>query len=109
MSEIQLLPTDHPFPNGVAAQDIAALGALLSGHGLSKTQVQGLMARIQKMSEQLVIVSLSEVLEDVRRIQEGRLWRIIQLIQAMPSMGGYVNRNAVLTTIHTVAAETPRQ
>lgn len=107
--EVQHYPTPQPPPNGVNAQDIAALGALLAGHGLSRIQVQGLIARIQKVSEQLAIMSLAEILEDVRKIQEARLWRIINFVQSMPSMGGYVSKNSVVNYIHTVTAETPRQ
>ncbi|HEY6075006.1 MAG TPA: hypothetical protein VIV15_16910 [Anaerolineales bacterium] len=107
--EIQQHPFTMPPPDGVDAQDIAALGALLAGHGLSRIQVRGLLARIQKVSEQLAIMSLAEILEDVRKIQEARLWRIINFVQAMPSVGGYISRASIVNYIHTVTAETPRQ
>lgn len=108
MNEVQIRHMEQT-PNGVGAQDIAAMGALLAGHGLSRMQVQGLLARIQKVSEQLAITSISEILEDVRRIQEARMWRIISFIQSMPGVGGYVNKNTIISFIHTVNSETPRQ
>lgn len=107
-SEVQL-QYQPSAPNGVSAQDIASLGALLAGHGLSRIQVQGLIARIQKVAEQLAVMSLADILDDVRKIQEARLWRIINFVQSMPSMGGYVSKNSVINYIHTVTAETPRQ
>jgi uncharacterized protein YkvS len=109
MSDIQIRHQEPASPSGVNAQDIAAFGALLAGHGLSRQQVLGLVARIQKVSEQLAITSLAEILEDVRKIQEARMWRIINFVQTVPGVGGYVNKNAVINYIHAVNAETPRQ
>lgn len=108
MNEIQVRQQNQP-PNGVAAQDIAALGALMAGHGLSQKQVLGLVARIQKVAEQVAIANVAEILEDVRKIQEARMLRIINFVQALSGMGGYVSRNAVISYIHAVNAETPRQ
>ena len=107
MTEIQVRPIDPP--TSTSAQDIAALGALLTSAGLTKLQVQSLVARIQKVSEQVALITLNETLEDIRKIQESRIWRIISLIQALPAFGGYINKNSVLMAVQTVAAETPRQ
>jgi hypothetical protein len=107
VTEVQVRPIDPP--TSTSAQDIAALGALLTSAGLTKLQVQSLVARIQKVSEQVALITLNETLEDIRKIQESRIWRIISLIQALPSMGGYINKNSVLMAVQTVASETPRQ
>lgn len=108
MTEVQIRPID-PVPNGTTAQDIAALGALLTSAGLTKLQVQSLVARIQKVSEQVALISLNETLEDIRKIQEARIWRIISMVNTLQSYGGYINKNAVIMAIQSVAAETPRQ
>lgn len=107
MTEINAHVVDRP--NGTAAQDMAALGALLTSAGLTKLQVAGLVARIQKTAEQAAMQSVAEVVEDVRRIQEARFARIIQLIGSLTPYMGYVSKAGVLMIIQAVANETPRQ
>lgn len=96
-------------PDGTAAQDMAALGALLTSAGLTKLQVQGLVARIQKTAERSALESVSEVLEDIRKIQESRILRIVSLVNSLTSYGGYISKQSVLMLIHAVSNETPRQ
>lgn len=108
MTEIQVRPAEPPITS-TNVQDIAALGALLTSAGLTKLQVQSLMARIRSVAEQVAMVTLNDTLEEIRKIQEARMWRIISVVQALPTVAGHVSRNAVLLAINTVASETPRQ
>lgn len=107
MNEVEVHP--GPSPNGTSVQDIAALGALLTSAGLTRLQVQSLMARIRSVAEQVAMVSLNDTLEEIRRIQESRMLRIMQIVQSLPANLGYVRRDAVLMAINTVMTETPRQ
>ena len=91
------------------AQDIASLGAILAGHGLDQMQVQGLVARMQKLGVQVALGALPEMLEDIRRIQEARIWGAISQIQALSSMGGYIRRDQVLLILNGLSQRTPRQ
>lgn len=98
------------IPNGgINAQDIASLGAMLASHGLNQIQVQGLVARMQKLGVQVALGALPEMLEDIRRIQQGRIWEMINRVNALASMGGYVSKNQVVQILSTVASQTPRQ
>ena len=103
-SEEQYVPN-----GGINAQDIASLGAILAGHGLDQMQVQGLVARMQKLGVQVALGALPEMLEDIRRIQEARIWGAISQIQALSSMGGYVRRDQVLLILNGLSQRTPRQ
>lgn len=96
-------------PRGIQAQDLAALGAQLAGHGYTQQQVTGLLARVQKVAEQSTMMSTSEILEDLSNIQRARLVRLMGLIQAMPDKLGYISRSAVLMAIGSVMNEIPRQ
>ena len=107
MTEVLVRRNDQP--SGTTAQDIAGLGALLTSAGLTKLQVQGLVARIQKTAEQVALLTIAETLEDIRKIQEARMFRIINLVQSLQSYGGYIHRNSVLLAINGVMTETPRQ
>ena len=109
MSNDQLVQIEHVPNGGINAQDIASLGALLASNGLDQAQVQGLVARMQKLGVQVALATLPAMLEDIRRIQEARLWGAINRIQALPSVGGYVNRNQVILLLTSVAQQTPRQ
>ena len=100
---------EHVPNGGINAQDIASLGAMLAGHGLDQMQVQGLVARMQKLGVQVALGALPEMLEDIRRIQESRIWGAIGQIQALSSMGPYVRRDQVLLILNSVAQRTPRQ
>jgi hypothetical protein len=99
----------HVPNGGINAQDIASLGAILAGHGLDQMQVQGLVARMQKLGVQVALGALPEMLEDIRRIQESRIWGAISQIQALSSMGGYVRRDQVLLILNGLSQRTPRQ
>jgi len=104
------VPVDMiPNGNGLSAQDIAGLGAMLTSVGLTRLQVQGIVARIQKVAAHVALTTIGEVLEDVRRIQEARLLEIISRVGAMPTMAGYVNRNHVIQIVSNTMATTPRQ
>jgi hypothetical protein len=107
-SDIQV-SVEHIPNGGINAQDLASLGAMLAAHGLNQTQVQGLVARMQKMGVQVALATLPSVLEDIRRIQEARIWEMINRIQTLPVMAGYVNRNQVVQILSTIASQTPRQ
>jgi hypothetical protein len=109
MTEVEVRSIPNQPPNGTTAQDIAALGALLTSAGLTRLQVQGLVARIQKTAEQVALMTIAETLEDIRKIQEARMYRIVSLVQSLQSVGGYVNRNSVLLAINGVMSESPRQ
>jgi hypothetical protein len=104
--EVQI---QHVPNGGINAQDIASLGAILAGHGLDQMQVQGLVARMQKLGVQVALGALPEMLEDIRRIQEARIWGAISQIQALSSMGGYVRRDQVLLILNGLSQRTPRQ
>ena len=103
------VPIEHIPNGGINAQDLATLGAMLAAHGLNQVQVQGLVARMQKMGVQVALNTLPAVLEDIRRIQEGRIWEMINRVQALASMGGFVSKNQVIQILTTVASQTPRQ
>jgi hypothetical protein len=109
MSSDLEVQVQHVPNGGINAQDIASLGAILAGHGLDQMQVQGLVARMQKLGVQVALSSLPEMLEDIRRIQQSRLWGAINQIQALSSMGPYVRRDQVLLILNGVAQRTPRQ
>jgi hypothetical protein len=98
------------IPNGgINAQDIASLGAIMAGHGLDQVQVQGLVARMQKLGVQVALGTLPELLEDIRRIQEARIWGAIAQIQALTTFGGYIRRDQVLMILNGLSQRTPRQ
>jgi nucleoside recognition membrane protein YjiH len=109
MTDVDLRIPDLAPNNTTSAQDIAALGALLTSAGMTKLQVQALMARIRTVAETVAMVTLNDTLEEIRKIQESRMWRLTNMIQAMSTVGGYVNRNSVLMAVNTVMTETPRQ
>ena len=109
MSQDLEVQVQHVPNGGVNAQDIASLGAMLAGHGLDQMQVQGLVARMQKLGVQVALGSLPDMLEDIRRIQESRIWGAINQIQALSSMGPYVRRDQVLLILNGLAQRTPRQ
>lgn len=100
---------EHVPNGGINAQDIASVGAMLASHGLNQVQVQGLIARMQKLGVQVAIGSLADILEDIRRIQEARIWEMVNRVSTMPTVGGFVNKNHVITILTTVAKQTPRQ
>lgn len=107
MSTDQMVQVQHVPNGGINAQDIASLGALLASNGLDQSQVQGLVARMQKLGVQVALATLPEMLEDIRRIQEARIWGVINRIQALPSMGGHVSRNQVILILNSL--QTQRQ
>jgi len=109
MSSDQLVQIEHVPNGGVNAQDVAAIGALLASNGLDRSQVQGLIARIQKLGVQVALGALPELLEDIRRVQEARLWGAINRIQALATIGGHVSKNQVIQILTSVAQQTPRQ
>ena len=109
MSSDLEVPVQHVPNGGINAQDIASLGAILAGHGLDQMQVQGLVSRMQKLGVQVALGALPEMLEDIRRIQESRIWGAINQIQALSSITGYVRRDHVLLILNGVAQRTPRQ
>lgn len=98
-----------PGANGINVQDVAALGAQLTALGLTKLQVQGLLAQMQKMALQTAMNTLGDVLEEVRKVQEARMWDILNRINTMPTMAGYVSRNHVVQIVTNVSSMTPRQ
>ena len=99
----------HVPNGGINAQDIASLGAMLASHGLNQLQVQGLVARMQKLGVQVALGALPEMLEDIRRIQESRIWEMINKVSNLPSMGGFVSKSQVVLILNGVAQQTPRQ
>jgi hypothetical protein len=109
MSSDQLVQIEHMANGGVNAQDVAAVGALLASNGLDRVQVTGLISQIQKLGVQVALGALPELLENIRRAQESRLWGAINRIQALPSMGGYVSKNQVIQILTSVAQQSPRQ
>jgi hypothetical protein len=109
MSQDLEVQVQHVPNGGVNATDIASLGAMLAGHGLDQMQVQGLVSRMQKLGVQVALSSLPEMLEDIRRIQESRIWGAINQIQALTTVGGYVRREQVLLILNGLAQRTPRQ
>jgi len=109
MTDVDLRIPDLAPVNTTSAQDIAALGALLTSAGMTKLQVQALIARIRTVAETVAMVTLNDTLEEIRKIQESRMYRLVGMVQALQAMGGYVNRNSVLMAINTVMTETPRQ
>lgn len=108
MSDLDVRPVEAQL-NGNSIQDIAALGALLTSAGLTKLQVQSLMARIRATAEQVAMMTLNDTLEEIRKIQESRMLRIMSIVGALPTQLGYVRRESVLMAINTVMTETPRQ
>jgi hypothetical protein len=109
MSNDQLVPVQHIPNGGINATDIASLGAILAGHGLDQMQVQGLVSRMQKLGVTVALASLPEMLEDIRRIQESRIWGAITQIQALSAVGGYIRRDQVLLILNGLSQRTPRQ
>jgi hypothetical protein len=61
------------------------------------------------VAETVAMVTLNDTLEEIRKIQESRMYRLIGMVQALQAIGGHVNRNSVLMAINTVMTETPRQ
>lgn len=108
MSDLEVA-VQHTANGGINAQEVAALGAILASHGLTGRQVEGLVVRLQKIGVQVALAAMPEVLEDIRRIQESRIWELINLVGALPTWGGYVNKQQVVQIITTVASRTPRQ
>jgi hypothetical protein len=109
MTDLEV-PVLDPNPSiALNPQDIASLGAMLTSAGLTRLQVQALMGRVQKVAAQVTLSTLSDTLEDIRQIQESRLWKIIQVVRTLPTYGGFVSRDRVIQVIQMVAAETPRQ
>lgn len=109
MSTDLQVQVEHVPNGGINAQEIASLGAILASHGLTQMQVQGLIARMQKMGVQVALGALPDMLEDIRKIQESRVWQMINMINALPTMAGYVSKNQVIQILSTVASQTPRQ
>lgn len=101
---VEILPS-----NGLTASEAASFGAILTASGLTQLQVQGIVSRIQKLAAQVAIGTVAEVLEDVRKINESRMWEIVNRIGALPTMAGYVNKNQVTQIVTEVAARSPRQ
>lgn len=109
MSNDLQVQVEHVPNGGINAQEIASLGAMLASHGLDQMQVQGLVARMQKVGVQTALAALPEFLEDIRRVQASRIWGAINQIQALSSMGGYIRRDHVLLILNAVASQTPRR
>jgi hypothetical protein len=109
MSTDLQVKVEHVSNGGINAQEIASLGAILAAHGLDQMQVQGLVARMQKLGVQVALGTLPEMLEDIRRIQESRIWGAISQVQALSSMGGYIRRDQVLLILNGLSQRTPRQ
>lgn len=109
MSQDLEVQVQHVPNGGINATDIASLGAILAGHGLDQMQVQGLVSRMQKLGVQVALGALPEMLEDIRRIQESRIWGAVNQIQALSSMGPYIRRDQVLLILNGLAQRTPRQ
>lgn len=100
------------YPNpvvGLNPQDLAGLGAMLAGHGLTQLQVQGLMSQVHQVAAQTTVAMLPKVLEDIRKIQESRFMEIVTMIRAMQNMGGYVRADRVIQAIQMVASKNPSQ
>jgi hypothetical protein len=104
-----MVQVEHMANGGVNAQDVAAVGALLASNGLDRIQVQGLISQIQKLGVQVALGALPELLENIRRAQQSRIWGAINQVQALASMGGYVSKNQVIQILTGVAQQTPRQ
>ena len=107
MTDLEVRTDDSAI--ALNTQDVAALGSMLTSHGLTRMQVQALMGRVQKVATQVTMNTLSETLEDIRAIQESRLWEVVNHIRTLPSMGGYVSRDRVIQIIQMVAMKSPRQ
>lgn len=108
-SDLDVQVNSLPGSNGINVQDVAVLGAQLTALGLTKLQVQGLLAQMQKMALQTAMNTLGEVLEEVRKVQESRMWDILNRLSTMPTMAGYVSRNHVVQIVTNVSSTTPRQ
>lgn len=110
MTDLEVVQNVDAMPgNGISPQDMASLGAMLTAAGLNRLQVQGLISRVHKVALKTTLDTLPETLDDIRQIQEARLWKIINMIRTLPVMAGYVSRDRVIQIIQQVAAETPRQ
>ncbi len=105
MNELEVV-VEHVPNGGINAQDIASLGASLAAHGLTQVQVSGLVARMQKIAVQTALAALPDTLDDIRRVNDARVWGVITQIQALSSMGGYIRRDHVVMLLNTLLRTT---
>lgn len=111
MTDLVPVQVDDNGSIGLSTQDIAALGSMLTSHGFTQMQVQALMGRVQKIAMQVTLNTLRDTLEDIRRIQEARMWEIVNQIRALPTLFGgvHVSRERVIQVIQMTAMRTPRE
>lgn len=98
-----------PSGNGLDVENVAMLGASLAGMGLEVLEVQGLLAAVHRVSLQVSINSMSDVLDKVTKVHRSRAVHIVTRINMLPSMGGYVNKLQVLNIINSVLNTSPQQ
>lgn len=103
--EYNQVPTNG---NGMEVQNIAMLGAMLAGTGLTDLEVQGLLGSVRDMALRQAMNSLPDVLNKIQRVQAARLTDILNRINSMPTMAGMVSRNHVIQIITSVLSSTPR-
>lgn len=110
-NEIEQVPVNY-LPNGnigTGVQDVAMIGAMLTGVGLTRLQVQGLIAQIQKVSMQVALTSITEILGEIQKVREAQLMDIINRLSTMPAVMGQVSKNHVVQIVSNVLSSTPRQ
>ena len=90
--------------------DLTELGGLLASAGLTQVQSRGLVAKVQQAAAQTALALAPALLEEVRKVQEARLYEVIQRVRLLPSAMGlrYVSQDRVIQIIQDVFSKTPR-
>lgn len=105
-SQVQVI--QDPPERGVNTQDLAELGAILTGMGLTTIEVRGLLGDVQQAAAQATLNMAPKFLESVRRVTESRYMEMVQRVRALPQRMGWINRDQVLQIIQDVSSRVPR-
>lgn len=108
MPQVQVQYLD-PVVN-LTPTDLTELGGILAAAGLTTVQARGLIAKVQQAAAQTALALAPSLLDEVRKVQEARLWEVIQRVRLLPNvMGtGYISRDRVIQIIQDVFSKTPR-
>jgi hypothetical protein len=90
--------------------DLTELGGMLAAAGLTTIQARGLIAKVQQAAAQTALALAPALLDEVRKVQEARLYEVISRTRLLPNvMGtGYISRDRVIQIIQDVFSKTPR-
>jgi hypothetical protein len=98
-------PVQHLTPS-----DLTELGGMLAAAGLTTIQARGLIAKVQQAAAQTALALAPSILEEVRKVQEARLYEVMSRIRLLPNVMsmGYVSRDRVIQIIQDVFSKAPR-